>query len=182
MTDPIFSVRVRITQHAAEEYVNDFGGTVEQARGRIGTYIRRASFVSDIIGVDGKFGKLFAYDGICFIVRMDGETPWVITVYKTEPVIPVIRDKVSDLVMREMRRIERREREIERKVAIGKAELAVEIAQFNLRMVKSRSESVKAACRAKISAINAAIAELDTELSEVVSEKRAIAKTVAAYI
>jgi len=182
MTDPIFSVRVRITQHAAEEYVNDFGGTVEQARGRIGTYIRRASFVSDIIGIDGKPGKLFAYDSTCFIVRMDGETPWVVTVYKTEPVVPVIRDKVCDLVTKELRRIERKERETERRVAIEKAEISVEVAQVNLRMVKSRSESVKAACQAKINALNAEIAKLDADLSAVVGEKRAIAKTVAAYI
>lgn len=173
--------RVRVSQHAAQEFVKDFGGTIEQALSRIGHNIRKATRVSEVIGIDGKAGTLYAYGGTCYIVRHDGNTPVVVTVYKTEPVVAAIRDKVHEMLMRELRRIERKERETARRVAIEKAEIAVEIAQVNLRMVRSRSASVKTACQARINALNAAITELDAELSAVIGDKRAVAKTVAAY-
>lgn len=182
MTGSAISGRVRVTQHAAEEYVKDFGGTVEQARSRIGLNIRKATFVSEVTGIDGKTGALYAYGGACYIVRPDGDAAVVVTVYKTEPVVSEIRDKVREIVTRELRRVERKVHETSRRVAIEKAELAVEIAQVNLRMVRSRSNSVRLACQARINALNAAITELDAELSAVIGDKRAVAKTVAAYI
>ncbi|WP_025846576.1 hypothetical protein [Brevibacillus agri] len=174
--------RVRVSQHAAEEYVKDFGGTVEQARSRIGVNIRKATYITEVTGADGKSGTLYAYNGACYIVRYDDDVPIIVTVYKTEPAVTAIRNKVYELVTKELRKIERKERDTERRVAIKKAELAVEVAQINLRKVRSRSASVRAACQARINALNAAIAELDAELRGVVGDKRAIAKTVAAYI
>lgn len=173
--------RVRVSQHAAEEYVKDFGGTVEQARSRIGVNIRRATHVAEVTGADGKSGVLYAYGGACYIVRHDERGPVVVTVYKTEPVVAAVRDKVREMVTKELRKAERKERETACRIAVEKAEIVVEIAQINLRMVKSRSEAVRIACQARINALHTAIAELDEELRKVIGNKRAIAKTVAAY-
>lgn len=176
----LFSGKITVTQHAIDEAVKDFRVPRQTAEEWIRSNLRKARFIADIISAEGRPTRLFGYNRIVFALAPVENC--VITVYPADQRRPTIREKVETLVTRELRAIERRERVMERRIALTKAELDVERAQLNLRILRARSPATKLACQARINAINEYYAQLDADLLAVKHEKRAVAKTVAAYL
>lgn len=174
--------RLCVTSHAAEEAVKDFGIMPSLAANWVAETARKAKFISrGVMGADRKTCDLYGINRACFIVREKDNTVTIVTVHPARP-RAILRDRVEAFVLRELRAIERRERILERRIALTKAELDVEKAELNLRMLRARSESTRLACQARINAINEYYTQLDADLLAVKHEKRAVAKTVAAYI
>jgi hypothetical protein len=170
---------VTVTRHAVEEAVKDFRVPHRTAEEWVRSNFRRSRFIANIISGEGKPTRLFGYNGIAFAV--DPHENRVITVYPATPIVSV-RERVREMVAKELRKIERRERVLERKIALAKAELEIEKAQLRLRMLRARSKATKLACQARINAIDEYFTQLDADLLAVKNEKRAIAKTVIAYM
>jgi hypothetical protein len=176
---PQFTGKITVTRHAIDEAVKDFRVPHRTAEEWIRSNFRKSRFIANIISGEGKPTRLFGYNGIAFAV--DPHEDRVITVYPATPQTSV-RDRVREMVTRELRKIERRERVLERKIALTKAELEIEKAQLQLRLLRARSEATKLACQARINAINEYFTQLDADLLAVKHEKRAVAKTVVAYM
>jgi len=172
--------KIAVTQHAIDEAVRDFRVPRQTAEEWIRSNFRKATFIANIISAEGKPTRMFACNRIIFAVAPDEDR--VITVYPANQQRPYIREKVSALVTRELRKIERRERIMERRITLTKAELEVEKAALQLRMLRARSEATRLACQARINAINEYYTQLDGDLRAIRDEKRAVAKTVAAYL
>jgi hypothetical protein len=176
---PQFTGKITVTQHAIDEAVKDFRVPRQTAEEWIRSNLRKARFITNTISEEGKPSRLFGYQRIAFVLAPEENV--VITVYPANPKA-FLREKVNALVTRELRKIERRERVLERKIALTKAELEIEKAQLQLRLLRARSTATKLACQARINAINEYFTQLDADLLAVKHEKRAVAKTVVAYM
>lgn len=172
--------KITVTAHAVEEAVKDFRVPRKTAEEWVRSNFRKSRFIANIISGEGKPTRLFVHDRVIFALAPDEDR--VITVYPADQRRPTIRAKVEAMVIRELNAIERKERILERKITLTKAELDVEKAQIKLRMLRARSEATRLACQARINAIDEYYTQLDADLLAVKHEKRAIAKTVAAYI
>ncbi|WP_232696135.1 hypothetical protein [Brevibacillus daliensis] len=170
---------VTVTRHAAEEAVKDFRIPQRTAEEWVRSTFRKARFVANIISGEGKPTRLFSHNGIALAVAPEEDR--VITVYPANP-SATVRQRVQAMVQRELAKIERREQALLRRNELTKAELTVELAQLQLRLIRARSEATKLASQARINAINEYFTQLDSDLLAVKHEKRAVAKTVAAYM
>ncbi|PPA87936.1 hypothetical protein C4A76_10700 [Brevibacillus laterosporus] len=173
--------RLCITDHAIEEATKDFGIEPKRAASWIAETVKKAAYISHVIGIDRKHGHLYGYRRACFIVRETDKTLTVVTVHPAKP-RAAIRDKVDSLLSRELRKIETQERNLKRKITLIKAELSIEKAELNLRYLRARSESKKLAYKARIRAIDEYFTQLDADLLSVKHDKRGVAKSIAAYM
>ncbi|NGQ95455.1 hypothetical protein G3578_09845 [Brevibacillus sp. SYP-B805] len=171
--------KITVTQHAIDEAVRDFRVPRQTAEEWVRLNFRKARFIANIISGEGKPTRLFGYNGIAFAV--DPHEDCVITVYPATPKASV-RDKIHEMVTRDLRKIERKESILERRIALTKADLDIEKAALQLRLLRARSLATKLACQARINAINEYFTQLDADLLAVKNEKRAVAKTVVAYM
>jgi hypothetical protein len=175
-----FTGKISVSQHAIDEAASDFRVDRSVAEDWIRSNLRKAAFVSDIISEGGKPCRLFGFQRIAFILADTAD--FVITVYPRRAVLSGLQSKVQALVLRELRKAERKERSIERKVLVTKAELTVERAQCKYRMTVTPSKAVVRTNTARIAEITAVMAELDRELFDAKKEKSALAKSLVAYL
>ncbi|WP_338461636.1 hypothetical protein V5G20_17995 [Brevibacillus borstelensis] len=174
--------RLCVTDHAAEEAVKDFGIEPSRAASWVAETARKAMFISGrVMGFDRKHSDMYGYNRICFIVRANEKAVTIVTVYPARPGA-TLRDRVENLLARELRKVESAETKLRRRNERIKAEFNVEIAILKLKMLRARSEATRLACQARINAINEYFTQLDADLLAVKHEKRAVAKTVAAYL
>jgi len=173
-------MKISVSQHAIDSAVSRFRVDKRVADEWIRSNLRKARFVANIISEEGKPSRLFAKSHITFILA-DTED-FVLTVYPGDVVASHIREKVESVVMRELRKIERKESATIRRNTIARLELNVERAACILRAEKSRSQSVKLAMKARIAAIDEYLTQLNEDIEKIRHEKRKVAKAVAAYV
>ncbi|MFK4473744.1 hypothetical protein ABH897_003475 [Paenibacillus sp. RC73] len=173
-------MKISVSQHAIDKAISAFRVDKRIAEEWIRSGLRQARFVASVVSEEGKPSRLFAKNHVTFIVAPDQDA--VITLYPSDQVAAPIRSKVEALVMRELRRIERKEVATMKRNTIAKLELAVERASCLLRAEKSRSQSVKLAMQARVSAIDEYFTQIDADIENIRHEKRKVAKAVAAYV
>lgn len=173
-------MRVIVTHHAIDKAVSDFGVAQCDADSWIRSNYRQARFIANIVSKEGRPSRLFTKNRITFVVARDSNT--IITLYPSEVRSMLLRNKVEDLVTRELRKIERQEATTVRRNHLTRLELSVERAACLLRAEKTRSQAVKMAMQARVKAIDEYFAQLDADIENVRHEKRKIAKAVAAYV
>lgn len=180
MTTTQFAGKISVSQHATARATEHFRVPRPTADEWIRTNLRRATFIANIVGEDGKRSRLYAHQRIAFVLA-DTED-YVLTVYPQHQAGETIRAKVADLVARELRKLERKERATERAVAVEKAKIAVQIAECRLKMTITPSARVVATNTAAIRALETKAAELDRMVAEVKREKSTFAKGVVMYV
>lgn len=171
---------VGVSQHATDKAVERFRVNKADAAEWIRSNFKKAQFVANITGDDGKPCRLYAFQRIAFVVASDAD--FVITVYSQHTATEGITVKIRSMLKRELSAAERAERTEERRVRVEKAKLAVEIAQCRLKMEITPSKSVIRTNTARIAQIDAELAKLDAELLAAKRSKTSVAKSVAAYM
>jgi len=186
--------RYNVTDHAIKRCVERLNKTAGNAKAHLNDLMQTAYFNGNVPHPSGKIHKV--YDHVKSRTRLIvSEDDFIITVYKfpklpevesPKPILSEVptflRDKVTQVVQRELARFESKERKVERRNSLSKAELEIEVAELKLRLLRARSESKKMALQARLEAVQIRIDELDNEINEVKREKTAVAKGVAAYL
>jgi hypothetical protein len=170
---------VVVTNHAIERANERFNIPKAKASEWIKSKVRHSEFISITMTDEGKEGRLFAKDGIAFVLNLDRDL--VITVYKPFE-HQLIVETIKKVALRELRKFERQENKISKINNLTMAELEVEKATCNLDILKSRSQSKKNALQARINAVQMRIEELNNEVISAKREKTNVAKSVAAYV
>lgn len=113
MRDTIdFNKYVFITPHAVLKASDLFGVDYgSEARKTILEKLKRATFVSEIVGESGKVDRLFAYRRIAFV--LDRYDDVVITIYLRENVEVELREKVRELLFDHLSELQAKEKLIE---------------------------------------------------------------------
>lgn len=173
-------MKITVSQHAIDEAIRDFRLDRRIAEEWIRSNVKKALFIANIVGDDGKPSRLFAYQRAAFILA-DTED-YVITVYRREHANTDLYRRVQTLVGRELSRYERKERATERRVRVEKARLEIEKAECRWRMEMTPSAKVISANTRRIAQIDEKIARLDAELMAARKEKSAIAKSVVMFV
>lgn len=172
--------KITVSAHACDEATKDFRVPRQTAEEWIRSNLRKASFVSNIVGENGNPCRLFGFQRIAFV--MDASADHVITIYPQHYVESAVKRGVQSVVMRALRNAERQERKVEREVRIEKARLGIERAECIWRMEMTPSAKVKRSNTDKMAQIDAKITELNAKLIEAQKAKKSVAKSVIAYL
>jgi ribosomal protein S8 len=174
------SANITVMQHAIDRAVERLRVPKQTAREWIVSNLRKAAFIANIIGEDGRPSRLYAFQRVAFVLA-DKEDA-VLTVYQHHHAVTSIQRKIGALLKRELAAAERKERAVERMVRVEKARLAVEIAQCRYKMELTPSKTVVARNNAMLTQIDAKIAELDGSLLAAKRDKSAIARSLVMYV
>lgn len=172
---------ISVSKHAVERATEHFGIKTDDVRNWVSTNLRQATLIdADFMGEDGKYGRLFAYRGIAFVVV--STEAYVVTVYPQEYATNALRNEMAKVVARVLKAAQRKETREVKRVNIRKAELTVERAEMELRKLKTMSYKVVADCDGRIAEINEELKQLDAEIFELRREKATLAKGICAYV
>jgi hypothetical protein len=169
---------IKWTYHALKEVKEELRtDNDEYAKLFIKDCMRQATFISEIMGENGKIDRLFAYRRYCFV--LDRTDDVVITAYKRENVHEEIRTLVQELLFDKLADIERDEEMLE-KERLG-AEMAVEIhREINKALNRGRESS--AADLIRVAEAKAELDGIERKLYEFRLKKSKLAKGIAAYL
>jgi hypothetical protein len=170
---------VVVTNHAIERANERFKIAKAQAANWVRQHLNNAKFVSVTTTGEGKEARLFANNGIAFVLDMNEDK--VITIYEPYKNAAIL-EKVRLTALRELRKVERYEVKLERMNTLTTAELEVEKAMCKLDLLRARSTAKKNALQARINALQMRIDELNDEIINAKREKSYVAKAVAAYV
>lgn len=175
-----FTGRIGVSSHAIDEAVKDLKYPRLVAEDRIRSDVRKAKFISVVYDKDGRPGRLFAHQGVSYIMGLDEHV--VVTVYPRHTSAPTLHSRIEAVIARELRKLERKERATERHAAVEKARLAVEAANCRLKMVMTPSKAVIRRNTDRLAQIDEEFAELDRKLAEIRREKSTFAKGIVRYV
>ena len=171
---------IEITTHAEAEARKKFGIRHKAARQWIETNLRRAQYIGEILSDKGECVRLYGYNRIAFIVQLKRDV--VITVYPRTSSAQTMSTKISELILKEIRKINRAVVSAERRAVLKKADLKVELAETERRLVRTRSDAVRLACEARIKAVKDEIEAIDAEIARKRQEQSTFLKGVVAYV
>jgi hypothetical protein len=115
---------IYVTPHAMLKASELFGINYgPEARQFVIDNLKKATFVSEIVGEDGKVDRLFGYRRIAFI--LDRNDPVVITVYPRKNVEAGLREKVTELLFEHLDDLKRQEQELEDELLVIDMEVAM---------------------------------------------------------
>lgn len=172
--------KIVVTEHAIQRAVSRFDKKRSEAERWITDNLRKAAYVGEVVDEEGRERILYGYERIAFVVsKIDGA---VITVYPQHHVTPTIRQKVEEIIARELRKARRKFERIYRDVELTKADLMVERAECYRRKLRTRSEAVRNAMEGRIRAIDEYCAQLDDDVAKVRRDNSALVKGVVAYL
>jgi len=172
--------QVIVSNHAVDRAVERLALKRDDARRIIRTNLRSAEYISDVTDVDGKFGRMFAHDGVAYV--LDARYDQVLTLYRYERKHITLGERFVKMARAELRKWQRKESVIERDIAIKKAKLDVEAAECRYKMAITPSKAVIRVNTERLRMIDDEKATLDAELAEVVRMKSAVAKGLTAFV
>ncbi|ATO50991.1 hypothetical protein BrL25_18960 [Brevibacillus laterosporus DSM 25] len=170
---------VLVRKHAIQRARERFGIETESAAQWLADKFTQSTFVANTKDSKGNIGRLFSCDGVSLCVDIGRDI--IRTVFPGAISCPNLYRKFSEIVSKEMRKIDRSIRVAERKATITKAQLNCEKSELELRMLKTRSVAVKLACQARINAINEYFTQIDADIEKLIARKSLVAKSVVAY-
>ncbi|OAJ75131.1 hypothetical protein AYJ08_05805 [Brevibacillus sp. SKDU10] len=170
---------VFVRKHAIQRARERFGIETESAAQWLADKFAQSTFVANTKDSKGNIGRLFSCDGISIYVDIGRDI--IRTVFPGAISCPNLYRKFSEIVSKEIRKIDRSIRAAERKAMLTKAQLNCEKSALELRMLKTRSVAVKLACQARINAINEYFTQLDADIEQLIARKKFVAKSVVAY-
>lgn len=176
----MFKGRINVSQHAIDESIRDFRVPKLTAEDWVRSNLRKSTFISDIVGEDGRPCRLFAFQRIAFI--LDASDDRVITVYPRHHAVTTLQTKVQAVVTRELRNAKRKLAATERLINVQKAQLNVEAAQCDYRMAITPSQAVIRSNTERKIKLAAKMSLLDAELLDAKKEYSAVAKSVVTYV
>jgi hypothetical protein len=161
--------RVRTSQHAREQTVEEFRVPLYEAHDWIIEHLAQAQFIGSIYSTDGKQVRLFGYKRIAFILA--SETDLVITVYARHEVNETLRNPLEELVKSTVRQATSR-------LVIREQEGRETMAAFQ-RLYKQAEENNDVAL---MKYINCEIKKQETRLHSARQEHAKLLKGVVAYV
>lgn len=185
LLDPLagthFTGKIFVTPHACDRAAEHFGIERGLAPMHVMDLLRKSALVDpNVIGEDGRHGRLFAYKRTAFIVALNEDT--VITLYPQATSSAAVIDGVHKVIAAALKAAQRKEtREIKR-LNVRKAELAVERAECELRKLKTASVNVVQAMIDRVAEIDAEYVGINEEIFEAKREKTTLAKGICAFI
>jgi len=172
--------QVIVSNHAVDRAIERLHLKREDARRIIRGNLRNAEYISEVADVDGKYGRMFAHDGVAYV--LDSRYDQVLTLYRFERKHITLADRFAKMARAELRKWQRKESVIERDITIKKAKLDVEAAECRYKMAITPSKAVLRVNNERLRQIDEEKAKLDEELAEVVRMKTAVAKGLTAFI
>lgn len=173
-------MKVSVSKHAAERAVEHFRINPANATQWIKDNVERAAFIANIIGVDGRPSRLYAFQRAAFILADTSD--FVLTVYSQHHAESTLKEKVRKLISAELAKAERQEKTTTHKANVARAKLEVEIAECNYRMYVTPSKVVIAANVKRLERISDEMAKIDADLTLIRRKKAEIAKSIVAYV
>lgn len=171
-------MKVYVTKHAIERATQRFDVRINAAEDWIRARFRGAKYIANTVLENGREGRLFAKDGVSFV--LDQNENKIVTVYK--PYNHAVIEKVRATVQRELTKAQRMVRKVERENSLKIAEIEVDLAQCKLRQLRARSPKVRDSIQQKIDSLYTQVDALNSEIIDVKREMTNIAKGVAAYL
>lgn len=172
--------QVIVSNHAVDRAVERLGLKREDVRRIIRNNLRNAEYIADVNGVDGKFGRMFAYEGVAYV--LDTRYDQVVTIYRCDMKHITLAERFAKMARAELRKWQRVEKVTERDVTIKKARLDVEAAECRYKMAITPSKAVIRANTSRLREIDAELTTLDEKLAEAVRMKTAVAKNLTVFI
>lgn len=170
-----------ITNHSIKEMRNEilkddqfeyYGHlSVPKVRRSIIEYMRKATYLGEIVGHDGKVDRLFAHRRYCFILERDNDV--LITVYRRDMASAEVREMLRPFLMDKLKEYEQREATLKERVMIKDIEWSIEKAVGD-------SSEIKRPVREKF--LRERLDEAQAELMAFQIEKSKIIKGIALYI
>ncbi len=173
--------KITVTPHAIRRAVDHFGVKQEAAALYVVNRVLKSTLVdSNVLSDDGNPGRLFAHQGVAYVIAPDSDT--VITLYPQTLAPEELRESVEKTLIRELRKAQRKEAAEIKRLSIAKAELAVERAEAELRKLKTNSKRVFEKLTDRIAEIDVEITGINESIRRVTREKTTFAKGVCAFV
>jgi hypothetical protein len=170
---------LQVSGHAVNRINDRFGVSKQKAKQWAQERVTKAKFIAITTDETGEDARMFAYEGVAFILALDAN--FVKSAYAVKP-FDDLREKVTALVTAELRKVEARTKRGERRTLTQQHEMERELADRNLELLRARSDYRKLALRGRIKALEARINEIPAEVTKVKRELTPYAKGVAAYV
>jgi hypothetical protein len=172
--------KIYVTPHALDECTKDFG--IERAKAPVFVMnrLRKASYISEVIGEDGNAARLFGHKRMAFVVSLT--EPVVITVYPQDTIDTPVNEAVTKILTRSLRASERKVKTDTKRLGVQIAEWNVKRAELNLRIARTESRKTVADMSAMITDIDTEIRELERQSFEIRREHTRLARSLIAYI
>lgn len=172
-----------LTNHAIDEMKNEIlkdeqfdsvgGGvlTIPKVKRIMREYIEKATYLGEIVALDGKVDRLFAHRRYCFIMERDNDV--VITVYRRDMSSVEVREMLRPFLLDKLREYEERESTLKERVMIKDIEWTTEVAVGKAsKIVRPLREQF----------LERRLEEAQAELLAFQIEKSKIVKGIALYI
>lgn len=144
-------------------------------------YLATATYISQTSDTKkpNQLRNLYESNGMRIYTTTDNRV--VITVIPVGKAPAGVRNRVNDLLNRELRKAQRIENAARKRIDLMKAELAVEKASCVLRKRRTKSKAVENAMNARINAITERETELRDELKAICANRNELAKAITVY-
>lgn len=151
------------TLHAIERLKMRLGIDAAQASDWFNQAMKKAKYVVSQKH-SGKTQLVYEYAG--FYLVIDDSNHAIITIKPAASNVSSspLTDKVTALVVRELRKAETQFKRLSRRADIELAEIGLELAQLALNKAKARSPKIQAVIEAKIDEKNAVVSEIKTRV------------------
>jgi hypothetical protein len=174
---------MKLSNHALQRLEQRFfaPNSTKQAEDWVVAKLKHAKFLGIQIDERGNPGRFFVAKGVTLV--LDQDVDHVVTIMSPSNAHKGrYHKKVTDLVLAEFAKSERKLTRDSRRNEVITAELELEKAQLGVMLVRAKSEARKMALQARINAVQMRIDELPGERFEIKRELARYAQGVTAYV
>lgn len=165
--------KIKLTKHSAQRVRERLKAKSGEELKVIKDLLKNSTYMG--VGCDENGVKCYLYINGKVRIMADNDS-WIRTVIVESNVNYPLKEKLSEIWFKEIRKLNRKIRTREKYVKDFELNANIELAELKLRLHKTKSTSVKLACEARIKAITETVRNYNREIVEYYRENYKIVK------